>query len=210
MAALLSLALVLVLPSCGGNRATPQTGPAPAPKPPEPARAVPPMDLAGMKVLILPVQVSSGVQASREQVTGELVFALGERDQRTQWVTPEQLRSALRRTPGYAGDPGAVPQDDYMHHQERYVVDPLRTVLRRYSALVDARVVLVPREVRWHPAADGQGGFVRMTAAVVDPRTGNVVWFGEADGETRPEADAAATATAAQALAARMVIESGK
>jgi hypothetical protein len=74
---------------------------------------------------------------------------------------------------------------------------------------VDARLVLVPRDARFIADADGSGrGYVRMSAAVVDPRTGSVVWYGEADGEPHPEANAASLASAAQALAARMVIAS--
>lgn len=192
-----------LLAACGGRAAPPAAGPAPAPVV-EPARAVAPMDFGGQRVLVLPVQAAEGV-AGRDAATAEVLFALGERDSRTQWVSPEQLRSALRRAPGYAADPGTLPDDAYQHHGERYIVDPLGGVVRRYSALTDARVVVIPRAVRWIADAAG-GGRVRVTAAVIDARNGRVVWYGEADGDPRPEADRAAVATAAAALAARMLV----
>ena len=185
--------------------APPPSGPAPI----RPPAAVAAMDFGGQKVLILPMQFANGVGATREQITAEVVFALGEWDARTTWVTPEQLRAALRRTPGYAPDPAALPNDSWMHHGERYVVAPLVTQLRRYSALMDARLVLVLRDASFLPAPEG-GGVIRLSAGVVDSRNGNVIWFGDADGPVRPQADAVGLAGAAAALAGRMVVPSGR
>lgn len=196
-----SVFFLLALPACGGPRAAP--GPAPAPAP----VAMPAMDFGGQRVLILPVQAAEGV-GTRDEATSELVFALTERDARTQWVTPEQLRRALRGTPGYAADPGALPSDLYLHHGERTIVDPLASIVRRYSALADARVVLIPRAARWMAGAGG--GRVRMTAAVVDARNGRVVWHGDAEGDERPAFDRAALASAAAALAERMLVAEGR
>jgi len=189
--------LALVLAACGGPRAA--AGPAPIPAP----VAMPAMDLGGQRVLILPVQAAEGV-GTRDEATSELVFALAERDARTQWVTPEQLRRALRAAPGYAADPGALPDDPYIHHGERSIVDPLGGIVRRYSALADARVVLIPRAARWMPGSGG--GRVRMTAAVVDARSARVIWHGDAEGDERPSFDRAALASAAAALAERMLV----
>ena len=194
--------LALGLAGCGGGRgATPAAAPAPTPA----ATSMPAMDFGGQRVLILPVQAAEGV-GTRDEVTSELVFALTERDARTQWVTPDQLRRALRGSPGYASDPGTLPDDPYIHHGERSIVDPLGSVIRRYSALADARVVLVPRSARWIAAPAGGGGRVRMTAAVVDARNGRVVWYGDADGDTRPGFGREALASAAAALAERMLV----
>ncbi|HEX8209545.1 MAG TPA: hypothetical protein VF584_05115 [Longimicrobium sp.] len=189
--------LVLAVAACGGPRAAP--GPAPVPAP----VAMPAMDLGGQRVLILPVQAAEGV-GTRDEATSELVFALAERDARTQWVTPDQLRRALRGAPGYAADPGALPDDPYIHHGERSIVDPLGGIVRRYSALTDARVVLIPRAARWMPGSGG--GRVRMTAAVVDARSARVIWHGDAEGDERPAFDRAALASAAAALAERMLV----
>ncbi len=189
--------LALALAACGGPRTADPSAPAPA-------VAMPAMDFGGQRVLILPVQAAEGV-GTRDEATSELVFALTERDVRTQWVTPEQLRRALRGSPGFAADPGALPDDPYIHHGERSIVDPLGGVVRRYSALTDARVVLIPRAARWVRGA-GTGGRVRMTAAVVDARSARVIWHGDAEGDERPAFDRAALASAAAALAERMLV----
>jgi hypothetical protein len=164
------------------------------------------MDLSGQKVLVLPAQVASGIPQRRDDVTREVLFALGERDTRTQWIDPERLRAALRRTPGFAEDPDALPAESFQHHRERYMQGGLGSIVRRYSALMDVRLVLIPQSAQWLPAADGASGVVRLSAVMVDARSSNVVWYGDADGAPRPTADAAALATAAAALAAAMVI----
>lgn len=195
-------AAVALLATACAPRPVPAQSSAPAPRP---AQAVAPMDLSGQKVLVLPVQAAAGIQQSRDEVTRELLFALGERDTRTQWVEPDRLRAALRRTPGYAQDPDALPAESFRHHNERYMQGAMGSLVRRYSALMDVRLVLIPRGAQWLPAGSGGGGMVRISAVMVDARSGNVVWYGDADGEPRPTADGAALATAAAALAARMV-----
>ena len=200
----LILALVAIAPACGGRATPPANGPAPTPQLGE---SVGPMDISGQRVLVLPVQSVAGVPQTRADATREVLFALGERNARVRWIEPEQLRAALRRAPGYADDPDILPSDAFRHHRERYVVEPLGGLLRRYSALMDTRLVLIPQSATWIPAAAGDGsGTVRMAAVVIDTRTGNVVWYGEADGPQRPAADASALPGAAAALAARMLV----
>ncbi|HEX8362578.1 MAG TPA: hypothetical protein VF613_20830 [Longimicrobium sp.] len=192
------IVLLLALAACGAPRPAPTAAPAPPP----PVSSTAPMDFGGQRVLILPVQSAEAV-GTRDEATSELVFALRERDERTQWVTPDQLRRALRGSPGYAADPGTLPDDAYLHHGERTIVDPLGSVVRRYSALTDTRVVVIPRSARWIDG--GAGGRVRMSAAVVDARNGRVIWFGDAEGEPRPAFGREALASAAAALAERML-----
>jgi hypothetical protein len=196
-------ALLAVLTSCGGQ-GRPPAGPAPAP-PPRPATSVAAMQLGGQKVLVLPMQTASGVGQPREAITREILFALGERDAGTTWIEPDRLRGALRRSPGYAADPDNLPADAFRHHQERYVQEPLASLLRRYSALMDLRLVLIPQSAHWLPSADGTSGVVRIAATMIDTRSSNVVWWGEADGAAAPQPGPGAVATAAAALAARTV-----
>ncbi|HEX8903250.1 MAG TPA: hypothetical protein VF771_00250, partial [Longimicrobiaceae bacterium] len=199
----LALAAMALACACGGQ-ARPAAGPAPAPPP---AQSVGPMDIAGQRVLVLPVQQVAGVPQSRADATREVMFALTERNARVRWITPDDLRAALRRSPGYADDPDVLPNDAFRHHRERYVVEPLGGLLRRYSALMDARLALVLQSAQWLPAAaPDSGGFVRMSAVLVDTRTGNVVWWGDADGPRRPAPDASALPAAAGVLAARMLV----
>jgi hypothetical protein len=194
----LACALLAVVAACGG-------GNKPAPGHPAPAIAVAPMDLGGQRVLILPVQASAGLQFTREDVTTEFVAALRARDTRTQWVDPARLRRSLASSPNFAPDPAALPNDRYEVHGERRIQGGLLDAIRRYMALTEARLVVVPRSAVY-VTPDSAPAFVRMSAAVVDARTGFVVWHGEADGRPAAADDRAGIATAAEAMAARMVI----
>ncbi|HLM68689.1 MAG TPA: hypothetical protein VK358_14215 [Longimicrobium sp.] len=194
----LACALLAVLAACGG-------GNKPAPGQPAPAVAVAPMDLGGQRVLILPVQASAGLQFTREAVTDAFVAALRARDTRTQWIDPARLRRSLASSPNFAPDPAALPNDRYEVHGQRRIQGGLGDAVRRYMALTEARLVVIPRSAVL-VSPDSAPAFVRMSAAVVDARTGFVVWHGEADGVPAPADDRALVTSAAEAMAARMVI----
>jgi hypothetical protein len=194
----LALALLASAAACGG-------GPKPAPGHVAPAVAVAPMDLGGQRVLVLPVQASSGLGFHREEMTTELVAALRARDTRTQWIDPARLRRSLASSPNFAPDPGALPNDRYEVHGDRRIQGGLADAVRRYMALTEARLVVIPRSAVL-VSPDSAPAFVRMSAAVVDARTGYVVWYGEADGEAAGPEDRALIVTAAEAMAARLVI----
>lgn len=191
-----ALACALALSACGAKPPAAQGPAAPV--------AVAPMDLGGQKVLILPIQASSGLGFNREDMTTELVAALQARDSRTQWVTPERLRRSLRQSPNFAPDPAALPNDPYMVNGTRRIGGALWNAVRRYMALTEARVVIIPRTASM--VTDSAGARVRMNTAVVDARTGVVVWFGEADGQSAAATDRALITTVAEAMAARMVV----
>jgi hypothetical protein len=195
--ALACAALTVLLAGCGGPKATPGR--------PSPAVSVAPMDLGGQRVLILPVQASSGLQFNREIITTELVAALRARDTRTQWIDPARLRRSLASSPNFAPDPAALPNDRYETYGERRIQGGLADAVRRYMALTEARLVVIPRSAVL-VSPDSAPAFVRMNVAVVDARTGYVVWFGEADGTPAAPDDRALVATAAVAMAARLVI----
>lgn len=163
------------------------------------------MDLGGQRVLILPVQASSGVPFNREAMTEEIVAALRARDTRTQWIEPGRLRRLLAQSPNFAPDPAALPNDRYEAYGERRIQGGLADAVRRYMALTEARLVVIPRSAVLI-APDSGGAFVRLTAAVADARTGLLVWWGEADGRPAAVDDRALVATAAAALAARLVV----
>ncbi|HEX2188812.1 MAG TPA: hypothetical protein VHG51_07945, partial [Longimicrobiaceae bacterium] len=141
---------------------------------------------------------------AHDRLERELLFALGEREPRATWIAPEVLERALRRSPGFAGSPRTLPADPLVHHRERRAVEPLAGELRRYAALTDVRLVLLPRAASFARAEGAAEGRVRIDAALIDARSGDVLWWGEAEGDPRAEADAAALASAAAALAARM------
>lgn len=196
------LALGAVLAGCASAGAEAR-GEAAAAAPP--AASAPALRLAGQRILVLPVQAAGGLPADTPERLGrELLFALEEREPRATLVTPEALERALRRSPGFAADPRALPADPLVHHRERRAVEPLAGVLRRYAALTDVRLVLLPRAVAFARTGEAEEGRVRIDAALVDARTGDVVWWGEAEGEPRPEPDVRALASAAAALAASL------
>lgn len=193
-----ALLLLCAAAACGGKAAPP-------PGQVAPAVSIAPMDLGGQRVLIVPVQQSSGLQFNREVVTEEIVAAIRARDSRTQWVDPARLRRSLAQSPNFAPDPAALPNDRYELHGQRRIQGALGDVLRRYMALTEARLVVIPRSaVLMSP--DSAPAFVRLNVAVVDARTGFVVWFGEADGRPAPADDRALIASAAQAMAVRLVV----
>ena len=182
---------------CGGKK--------PPPGQIAPAVAIAPMDLGGQRVLILPVQSATGVPFNREVITEEIVAAIRARDTRTQWIDPARLRRSLASSPTFAPDPAALPNDRYEMHRERRIQGGLADAVRRYMALTEARLVVIPRTATMI-APDSGGAFVRLNVAVVDARTGYVVWWGEADGVPAAPDDRALIRTAAAALAARLVV----
>jgi hypothetical protein len=192
-----ALAVLVSAAGCGGKK--------PPPGGIAPAVAIAPMDLGGQRVLILPVQAASGLPVNREIVTDEIVAAIRARDTRTQWIDPARLRRSLAQSPNFAPDPAALPNDRYEVHGDRRIQGGLQDAVRRYMALTEARLVVIPRSaVLITP--DSGGAFVRLNAAVVDARTGLLVWWGEADGQPAEPGSRALITTAAQALAARLVV----
>ncbi len=192
-----ALALVLSAASCGGKK--------PPPGGIAPATAVAPMDLGGQRVLILPVQSASGLPFNREIITDEIVAAIRARDTRTQWIDPARLRRTLAGSPTFAPDPAALPNDRYEAWGERRIQGGLADAVRRYMALTEARLVVIPRSATLI-TPDSGAAFVRLNAAVVDARTGFVVWWGEADGLPAHPTDRALISSAAVALAARLLV----
>jgi hypothetical protein len=188
---------VLAAAACGGKK--------PPPGQVAPAVSIAPMDLGGQRVLILPVQASSGLPFNREIITDEIVAAIHARDTRTQWVDPARLRRTLAGSPNFAPDPAALPNDRYEAYGARRIQGGLHDAVRRYMALTEARLVVIPRSATLI-TPDSGAAFVRLSAAVVDARTGMLVWWGEADGAPGDPADRALVTSAATALAVRLLI----
>lgn len=175
----------------------------------EPAAAPPPLSLAGQRVLVLPLQRALDAEAAtaRERIDAELRFALAERDGAVTWIGADELRRALRGSPGFAPDPGALPDDPLLHHSEARAIEPLAGHLRRYAALTDTRLVVLPRSAAFRPLEGDSAAqrALRLEAAVIDARSGAVLWRGDASGAAAGAPDARAVATAAAELARRLV-----
>ncbi len=170
--------------------------------PPEPgeSRLTPP-DLRGRTVMVLPVQELVGVQGTPD---AELAFQLEDREPGIDWVFPDRIERALQRSPGIQAEPRGLPVGAFLTSEVRRVGDPLYGELRRMAALVDADVALIPVRLGVRGTADG-GTALGVHAALVEVRTGRVVWYGLEEGSAGDPADPSTTASAVDALARRLL-----
>lgn len=182
-AALLAAGIAVGIGACGG-RSGDET-PAPPPTPP---------DLAGLRIMLLPVRAPAP-----EQLDAELAFWLTDRAPTTDWVLPEELQRVADRTPAWRLRLDAVqrPISD-LGAGDRRVRDPLYGVLRQLGAVVNATYALVPLAVTEN--TDSAGVELGMALAVVDIRGGRIVWMHAARGERSP-ARPAAVASLAETVA---------
>jgi hypothetical protein len=183
--------LVLVLAGCAGT--------APPPEPGQ-SRGVPP-DLRGRRVILLPVQQNLGV---RGDVDAEIRFTFTDRGREVEWIFEEEVEQVLARTPGMDTRTRGLPVSLFTSAEVERVGDPLYGQLRRMSALVEADVILIPIAATFEPnetIVNGQPR-VRLTATLVEPRTGRVVWYGIEEGGDFEQSDPRALASAVEALAA--------
>lgn len=165
------------------------------------SQGIPP-DLRGDRVILLPFQRVIGVDGD---LGAELAFALKARGPRVAWVAPAELETALERSPGLDARTRDLPVDDFLAGEIRRIGDPLFGDLRRLGAVANADYALLPIQAALEPSQGG-GGAVRLWAAVIEVRTGQVLWFGIAEGDPGPMGDARRLASATDRLA-RMLLE---
>jgi hypothetical protein len=181
--------------SCGGGaQALPEPG---APS------AVPPPDLAGADVMVLPAQAPPGAAGVVEPVPGldgEIAFWFAEMGPRTRWVFPPEIDRALARSPSLTIRPRALAVSNFHVAEVKNIGDPLFGDLRALNALLGARLALVPVSAEYAPAASGPGR-VEIRAALIDTLGGAVLWFGAVAGDPGRVDDPAVAASAARALA---------
>jgi len=106
---------------------------------------------------------------------------LAARGLKTQWVFPPDLVRTARRNPTYAVDPYSLAVEPLrasnLAPQDK-LREPLASQIRTMIALHDARVVLVPVELRFEKDRTGQGIAV-LRLALLDGRLSEVRWVGE-------------------------------
>ena len=159
-------------------------------------------DLRGQRIMVLPVQLRRGGHADVDE---ELLFALRSRPTATDWVGPGELRDALARSPATGIRLDGLNVQPFLAGEVRRVGDPLFGDLYRLGALVDARYALLPVEVRPRPEEEGDDEVVEVGAAILETRTGNVLWYAILEGPPGPPGDRAATVGAMEALARRVI-----
>lgn len=157
----------------------------------------PPPDLAGLTVMVLPVQ--PGRTGAPAGLDAELGYWLAERAPGVKWVFPDALDRVVARSPGLGITPRTLAVAGFGRMALQRIGDPLYGDLRRLGALVDARIALLPVGGGYVPRADG--GRIEVAAAIIDTVDGDVLWFGVVGGEPGDEGSTAVVASAARALA---------
>ena len=191
----LAYAMLAAVAACGG-------GTSPAPQPGQ-MRGVPP-DLRGRRVMLLPVQQVLGVRGDAD---AELTFALEDLGRDVDWILEEEIAAVLARSPAFDARTRGLPVGRFLQAEVRRVGDPLFGLLRRLAALVDAEWILIPIAASFEPnqLVEGSTPRVRLTLALIEPRSGRVVWFGIEEGGDFPQGDPRGLASAVEKAAGTLL-----
>jgi hypothetical protein len=162
--------------------------------------------LQGQQVMVLPVQAARGVAGDAD---AELADALTARGDGVRWLMPPALRAMLARSPALDVPIDALPVGFFLQAEVNRIGDPLYGQLRRLAALAGARLALIPVEVRHRADTPERAGAIEVVATLLDTSTGDVFWFGVVEGQAGGGSDPRALASAADALARRLLPASG-
>lgn len=194
LSAVVAILLVLGALGCGSRK--------PPPGPGQSSGAVP--DLTGRRVMVLPVQQLTGLATGG--VDAELAFALRSRLGDVEWIPPDALRSAVETSPSLDVRLEGLPVGVFLRTEVERVGDPLFGVLIRLAAVTGGEAALIPVLVRYREGVPEAPGAVEVAAALLDVRSGYVLWFGIEEGRPGAADDPAALATALDALARRLAV----
>lgn len=184
---------VLLLAGCAGGNAAP-AGPG------FERGGIP--DLRGAQVLALPLQIVTG---AHPDVAREIEYALRARTTGGGWILPEEIRSVLRANPGTQISVDALPVDIFLSREVQRVGDPLFRDLYTLGVMTDATYALLPIQARSQPDAESGEAIVEIVAALLEVRSGRVLWHGIVGGSAGPPGALSSAATAAEALARRVI-----
>jgi hypothetical protein len=167
-----------------------------------------PPDIRGQVVMVLPVQAEVGVGGDAD---AELAFALGAVESGIEWVFRSRLESALERSPGLDARTTGLPVGMFLRREVNRVGDPLYGYLRRLAALVNADIALIPVLVAPSQSEDPDSIVVEgqvtleTNVAMIDVRTGRVLWFGVVAGEPGELGSPGVLASTMDGLARRLL-----
>ena len=162
-------------------------------------------DLRGRRVMVLPVQQNLGVRGDPD---AELAFGLGERNAGVEWVLPAEVQERLSRSPGIRATLRGLPVAPFLQAEVQRVGDPLYGDLRRLAALVGAEAVLLPVQTALESEAGADPTVVFWTA-LIEIRSGRVLWFSVLEGEPAPVGDPRGLASAVEVVTRTMLWYSG-
>lgn len=185
----------IVSSACGGS--------SPPPGPGTTSGLAP--DLRGRRVLVLPVQQNIGVRGDPD---AEMAFGLRDRGVGVTWILPSEIQDALQRSPGLPSSLRGLAVGAFLVAEVRRVGDPLYGDLRRLSSLVEADAVLLPVQASLENDA-GPDPTVRLWTALIESRTGRVLWFSILDGLAFPAEDPRGLASAVDEMARTMLWYAG-
>lgn len=153
--------------------------------------------LAGQRLLILPVRyfsatdtlgwsaaVGQAVPYLRE-LDREIGAALERRGLGSNWMFADRIIDVARRNRSMVADPALLPAERFRSGRliaGNMVADPLASQLRSLGALADARMVLLPIELRLesHPA----GARPVLRVVLIDTRAAMIRFSAEIEGES--------------------------
>jgi hypothetical protein len=156
-------------------------------------------------VLVLPVQQNLGVRGDPD---AEVAFGLRDRAPGVEWILPPEVERMLARSPGLPSSLRGLPVGQFLVAEVQRVGDPLYGDLRRLSALVDADAVLLPVQTSLETGV-GPSPTVRFWTALIESRTGRMLWFSVLDGQPFPPEDPRGLASAVDELARTMLWYAG-
>lgn len=190
-----ALSASLVLTACAHSSEPPGPGT---------SQGTPP-DLRGSRVMVLPVQLVSGVEGDPD---AELAFGLEAREGRVDWVLPAEIDRALARAPTVQARTRGLPVTNFLAAEVERVGDPLYGQLIRMATLVDAEVALLPVSMSAGGPPEASAP-VQLSTALIHVRSGRVLWFGVVEGEAGPAGDPRSLASVVDVLARTMLWYSG-
>jgi hypothetical protein len=155
--------------------------------------------------MVLPVQQNLGV---RGDLDAEFAFGLGERNVSVEWIFPPEIQTVLTRSPGIRANLRGLPVGQFLTVEVQRVGDPLYGELRRLASLVDADAALVPVQAALVEEPDVDST-VRFWTALIEVRTGRVLWFSILDGAPTTAADPHGLASAVEEVTRTMLWYSG-
>lgn len=156
--------------------------------------------------MLLPVQQVLGVPGDPD---AELAFGLRGRGSGVEWVFPSEIEEMLSRAPNVRGSTRGLPVGQFLAAEVQRVGDPLYGELRRMAALVDADAVLLPVQASLAEGDAGAEPTVRFWTALIEVRTGRVLWFSVLEGGAFPAGDPRALASAVETVARTLLWYAG-
>jgi hypothetical protein len=137
------------------------------------------------------------------QLDADIAAELRERGLRD-WVFAEALVQSHQRNPTYTADPYRLALEPLRAPKIALgsrLGEPLASQVRTMVALSDSRYVLTPVELRFERVGTGTAGRGVLRLALLDARSSEVRWLGEAVGDTSSAFGPAVTASVATKLA---------